>query len=114
MQCTLRCDCNGHYRSCIVRRGRLGAEGIFGERIVAEKMLQCRAREKEDMNGPKPLPQPELNAAYYRQRAQESRDAANRASDPRIRQQLLDIAEGYDRLAELDEAWERDHPNRQR
>jgi hypothetical protein len=27
-----------------------------------------------------------------------------------MRRQLLDIAEGHDRLAELDEAWERDHP----
>jgi hypothetical protein len=64
------------------------------------------------MREPKPLPQPELNAAFYRRRAQETRDAADRASDARIRQQLLEIAEGYDRLAELDEAWERDHPNR--
>ena len=77
-------------------------------------MLKYCVLEKEEMKGPKPLPQPELNAAYYRQRAQESRDAATRASDPRIRQQLLDIADGYDRLAELDEAWERDHLSRRR
>lgn len=88
--------------------------GILADRTAAEDILKRCALEKEDMKRPKPLPQPELNAAYYRQRAQESRDAAKRASDPRVRQQLLDIAGGYDRLAELDEAWERDHPNRQR
>jgi hypothetical protein len=62
------------------------------------------------MKGPRPLPGPELNAPFYRRRARETRDAANGVSDPLMRRQLLDIAEGHDRLAELDEAWERDHP----
>lgn len=60
------------------------------------------------MSGVPPLPRPKLDAAYYRRRAQESRDLAGRVQVASIRRQLLEMAEGYERMAERTAAWEDD------
>jgi hypothetical protein len=67
--------------------------------------------DKEAVKEPKPSRGRKLNAAAYRRWARETRAAAYSAPKPLIRQGLLDIAERYDRLAELAEAWDRDHQN---
>jgi hypothetical protein len=41
------------------------------------------------------------NAEYWRARAAETRALADLTSDPNIRSTLLDIAKGYEHLAEL-------------
>jgi hypothetical protein len=52
----------------------------------------------------------ELNAAYYRRRAQETRNLASAMTDASIQMQMRSIAEEYARLAERAEAWERNYP----
>jgi hypothetical protein len=57
------------------------------------------------MTGIVSLPRPQLDAAYYRRRAQESRDLATKVPTASIREQMLDMAEGYDRIAERAESY---------
>jgi hypothetical protein len=53
---------------------------------------------------------PPLNAAYYRRRERELRALADAMKDASVREQMFGIANEYAKLAELAEAWERDHP----
>ena len=62
------------------------------------------------MSVSKPTLQPELNAAYYRRRAQVCLNEAAEMPDRYLRRQMIQISQGYSRLAEQAEAWERDHP----
>ena len=50
-----------------------------------------------------------LDEKHWRDQAEETRRLANLNSDPVLKQGLLEIAQGYDRLADL--MRERDHPN---
>jgi hypothetical protein len=61
------------------------------------------------MTGIVSIPRPKLDAAHYRRRARESRDLAPQLPDEVLRQQMLEIADGYDRIAARAEAWERQH-----
>jgi regulator of replication initiation timing len=47
-----------------------------------------------------------FNAKHWRERAEEARTAAEQMCDAQSRQQMLEIAEGYERLAQLYKARE--------
>jgi len=57
-------------------------------------------------------PPPPHSAVFYRQRERETRALAEAISDAAVREQMLNIANEYGRLAEQAEAWERDHPKK--